>query len=97
MDFIFGKFLVLYSSSLVVLVRHLSASKQQAYGQNALSKVQRKVFITVSYALFCYGFFYGIPTIMQMICYVCKFGYLQGGSKNRNFFIFAKICQNCPY
>uniref|UniRef100_A0A914DJI1 Uncharacterized protein n=1 Tax=Acrobeloides nanus TaxID=290746 RepID=A0A914DJI1_9BILA len=28
-----------------------------------------KVFVTVSYALLCYSIFYGVPTILQMLCY----------------------------
>uniref|UniRef100_A0A914DS98 G-protein coupled receptors family 1 profile domain-containing protein n=1 Tax=Acrobeloides nanus TaxID=290746 RepID=A0A914DS98_9BILA len=47
--------------------------KNQAHAQKQMSKVQTKIFITVSMALLFYSFFYVIPTMMQMSTYYLGF------------------------
>jgi hypothetical protein len=54
--------------SIVLFTKQMrETKKQQIHAQGQISKVQRKIFVTVSMALLFYTLFYVIPTLMQMM------------------------------
>jgi hypothetical protein len=85
-------FLVTYSLSLILFSIQVSQKIQhQAHAKEQMSKIQMRIFISVSIALLCYSIFYVFPSILQMINRVSYEFY-----KNQHFMMFYSSLQLVP-